>query len=116
MGVNESKADQKNATSWAKWKRSGAIGTMLDAETLPIRKEAKPVTAMGVAFNPDGTTRSTTLAIGEKVVGKSKGWVATKPEVSVVVPGEPFKLGQKVRAKDLPVGTQTVSEAYPKKA
>ena len=106
MAVNESKISP-DSPSWAKWKASGAIGNMLTAVTRPIKDKGKRIENMGIALNPDGTPKQTTLSIGLN---------GTTHEVYVVVPGEPFRLGQKVRAKDLPQGTQTVEQVYgPKK-
>ena len=51
-----------------------------------------------------------TLSIGDKPINLS----ASRPEVYVVVPGDPFQAGEKVRTRDLPVGSMTMRQAFPK--
>ena len=106
--MNESKLRLGNQTQWEKWRASGALGTMLDAETLPIRKTAKPIVGIGTQLGPDGKVIST-LSIGDKPINLS----ASRPEVYVVVPGDPFQAGEKVRTRDLPVGSMTMRQAFP---
>lgn len=105
--MNESKV--RDMRFWEKWKAVGAIGNMLSAETEPIRKEAKAIEAM-VVFYDDPRGIHTTLCIGERVVNEGDDWRVTEPELYVVVPGENFKLGQQIKAEDLPSGTQTIKE------
>ena len=52
--MNESKLRLGNQAQWEKWRASGALGTMLDAETLPIRKTAKPIVGIGTQLGPMG--------------------------------------------------------------
>lgn len=106
--MNESKLRLGNQAQWEKWRASGALGTMLDAETLPIREIAKPIVGIGTQLNSEGKVIST-LSIGDKPVNLS----ASRPEVYVVVPGDDYQVGEKVRTCDLPVGAMTIGQAFP---
>ena len=105
--MNESKTRQDNSAQWDKWRANGALGSMLDAVILPIRKIAKPIVGIATQQGPDGKVIST-LSIGERPISPS----VSRPEVFVVVPGDPFQVGDKVRACDLPVGTLTMIQAF----
>jgi hypothetical protein len=106
--MNESKSRQSNLVEWEKWRANGALGTMLDADTLPIRKTAKPIVGIGTQLGSNGKVIST-LSIGDRPINLS----ASRPEVHVVVPGDPFEVGVKVRTRDLPAGTMTIAQAFP---
>lgn len=113
--MNQSKVE--SPIFWKKWRDSGAVGNMVTSETRPIRKNAKSIVGVGVSYNKDGTPDFSTLSIGERVVNKGVDvegypWEVTEPELYVVVPGQPFEPGQKIKAKDLPQGTQTLNQAF----
>jgi hypothetical protein len=108
--MNESKANPNNLAQWAKWKRDGALGNILDAETQAIRTVGKPIIGIGTQLDANGNLIST-LSIGQMPINAN----VTKPEVYVVVPGQPFTIGDEIKRSDLPEGSMTIDQAFPKK-
>lgn len=109
-------AQKQDSRFWAKWRRSGAVGNSLTAETRPIQITALPIVGIGNIMSGEGTGHAT-LSIGDKVFksGKSSDgstWTTSKPECYVVVPTQDFQLGQKIKAKDLPKGTSTIRDFF----
>ncbi len=100
---------------WKKWRESHAIETLqkaqLRTDLLPIRYESKPITAIGYNHERDIST----LHIGNKIINSGDGWSSSESECYCVVPGNNFKIGQMVRAKNLPKDTQTLGQAFPEK-
>lgn len=106
--MNESKS-RPDSPQWAKWRASGAIGTIETARLSQIQKslgqEGLPITAMGI----DHQLNRTTLSLGEEPINE---W-ATKPIAYVVVPGRDHELGEIIIK--LPKGSQSLQAAFPRK-
>jgi hypothetical protein len=102
---------------WVKWRKAGAVGTMLDAITQPIRKTALPIDAIAIhdPNNVQGKGVFSTLSIGQQLVHEGPHFKVFKPVLAVVVPGSNFELGQMVKAKDLPPGTTTIKDYLKRK-
>jgi len=104
--MNEAK--KGDARMWAKWRRSGAIGTYLDSflnpDGLPIKSVSRHY---GGPLNGQ-----TGIEMGSKLVTiDGKILLGANSVVTVMAPGYEFEVGQVLRR--FPDGTQHISEIFP---